>query len=192
MDRRTLLPAGLVALLVALTFWILPAIDEQVSLDDPIGAGDVIQVGQNVQFDPATGWNLESGLRAGTSTSGNYPESSTLTKDGVTFTVTTGSFDGTPRDLLDQLKKNNDKFGPDAADIQTGDLSSFQTAGGLSGVIARFTTTASDGLLAALSVDGDGIEVSVYGPASLPSDPELEREIVAMLRSINLVEGATS
>ncbi|MFD4327252.1 hypothetical protein ACFWQC_21605 [Nocardioides sp. NPDC058538] len=192
MDRRTLLPAGVVALLVAITFWVLPGVDSLVAVDDPIKAGDVIQVGRSVGFDPAVGWNLESGLRSGSATSGTYPDSATLTKDGVTFTVTTGEFDGSATALLAQLRKNNGKLGPNALDLQSGTAATFRTASEITGVIARFSTTTVEGLLGALVSDGQGIEVTVYGPADMAGDRHLENQIVAMLESVRLVDGDAS
>ncbi|MEU6137085.1 hypothetical protein [Nocardioides sp. NPDC047086] len=192
MDRRTLLPASVVALLVVITFWVLPSVDSSVAVDDPIKAGDVVQVGQGVEFDPAVGWNLESGLRAGTATSGTYPDSAKLTKDGVTLTVTTGEFDGTATALLAQLRRNNAKLGPNALDLQSGTAATFRTAGEITGVVARFSTTTAEGLLGALVSDGQGIEVTVYGPAAMASDRHLENQVVAMLESVRLVHGDAS
>lgn len=191
MDRRTLLPAGLVSLLVAVTFWVLPAIDSATAIDDPIVAGDVLRV-DTIQFTPATGWNLEQGLRAGTADSGTYPEQAVLTKNSVTFDVRTGAFSGSPRDLVEQIKRNNDKLGKDGADVQTGELTTFATDAGEKGVLARFRSTATEGLIGALVTDGTGVQITVYGPIGLADDTELENDIVAMIRSIDFSEGAAS
>lgn len=192
MNRRTLLPAGLVALLVAVTFWVLPAIDSSVAVDDPVRAGDVMQVGQWVEFDPAVGWNVESGLRAGTATAGSYPETVVLTKDGLTFSVQTGDFNGTAGALLAQLRRNNAKLGPNAVSLQTGTAGTLRTASGIDGVIARFSTTSAEGLLAALVSDDRGVEVTAYGPTDMPGDRRLENDVVGMLASIRLVDGDDS
>lgn len=189
MDRRTLLPAGLVAALVALTFWVLPAIDDATAVDDPTVAGDVIQVDE-IRFTPATGWNLEEGLRSGTADSGTYPEHAKLTKDSITFEVQTGGFAGSAKGLIDQIKKNNDKLGKDGADVRTGELTAFATSGGDKGVLARFTTTTSEGLIGAIVDDGTGVQITVYGPIGMADQPDLQNEIVSMIRSIERVEGA--
>ncbi|BBH71726.1 hypothetical protein ACTI_84110 [Actinoplanes sp. OR16] len=57
----------------AIASWILPAINDRVSVDDPIRAGDVIQVGPDVRFVPVTGANLVSGLRQGQPDVAGYP-----------------------------------------------------------------------------------------------------------------------
>jgi hypothetical protein len=192
MDKATLWPAGLVALLVAVAFWVLPAVDDAVSLDDPVRAGDVVQVGNVAQFDAAAGWNLEAGLRAGSSSSGIYPDQATLTKDGLTLNVLVGDFDGSSNDLLDQIRKNNDKLGPDAVAISTGPPTAIRTADGDRGVVATFTTASSEGLISAFVLDGTGIEITVYGPASLQTDNALAGDVVGMIRSIQRTEGAQS
>lgn len=191
MDRRTLLPAGVVAVLVAVTFWLLPFIDSHTAVNDPIKAGDVVRVG-DVQFAAATGWNLEDGLRAGTADSGTYPEQAVLAHDGVTFAVQSGDFTGTATTLLNQIKKNNDKLGSNGVDLHTSQLTAFETVSGAHGVLARFSTTNASGLIGAIVLGQTGIQVTVYGPTSLDSSPGLERDVVSMIRSIQPADGASS
>jgi hypothetical protein len=191
MDRRTLLPAGLVVLLVVVTFWVLPFIDSHTATDHPIHAGDIVRV-DGVEFVPATGWNLEAGLLAGTASAGSYPDQATLSHSGVTFSVETGSFTGTATDLLQQIEKNNDKLGADGVDFESGPVAVFESTRGERGVLARFSTTTAEGLIGALVLTGTGVQITVYGPKSLDSDPALESDVVSMIRSIQLVDGAAS
>lgn len=191
MDRRTLLPAGIVAALVALTFGVLPWIDSRLSVDDPARAGDVIRVGE-AAFAPAAGWNIESGLREGTSSSGLYPERAAVTRDGVTFSVVTGSFDGTPAALLRQIRRSNDRLGPDAVAIASGPATTVATTQGDEGAVARFTSANTEGLIAAFVFDGTGVEVVAYGPPGLTGSARLEADLVAMVRSVRPLDGATS
>lgn len=95
MDRTTLVPAAVVAAFVALTFWVLPAIDASISVEDPVRAGDVVQV-DTVEVVPATGWDLVSGVRQGDAkTTGTYPAQAVLTSGGLTFQVLVDDYDGT-------------------------------------------------------------------------------------------------
>ena len=187
MDRSTLLPAGLVAALVAVAMWLLPAVDGSLSVDDPARAGDVIRVGE-AEFAPAAGWNIESGLRAGGSSSGVYPERATVTRDGLSFAVTTGSFEGDARALLEQIRTSNDRLGPDAVAIDTGTPSTITNARGDRGALARFRTASSEGLIAAFVFEGLGVEVVAYGPAEVP-DGSLGTDVAAMVRSVRPLDG---
>lgn len=191
MDRRTLLPAGLVAALVALTFWALPTVNAQLTLDDPAAGGDVIRVA-DAQFSPAAGWNIESGLRAGTSSSGVYPEKASVTRDGVAFNVVTGSFDGDSAALLAQIEKSNDRLGPNAVAIASGPTTTIENSLGDRGVVARFSTASSEGLIAAFVFDGTGVEVVTYGPVDLREDAALEADVIAMIRSVRPLEADPS
>ena len=61
-DKRTIWPG--VVLLVVWPLWsqAMPWIDDQINLDNPIVAGDVINLGNGeVTFVPAVGWDLLSG-----------------------------------------------------------------------------------------------------------------------------------
>ncbi|MFS3130561.1 hypothetical protein ACLM5J_19320 [Nocardioides sp. Bht2] len=187
MDRSTLLPAGLVAALVAIAIWLLPAIDGALSVDDPARAGDVIRVGE-AEFAPAVGWNIEAGLRAGSSTSGTYPEKAVVTRGGLTFTLTTGAFDGTPRELVAQLRKNNDRLGPNAVAIDSSMPTTIVNAHGDRGALARFSSAGSEGLIGAFVFDGVGAEIVTYGPAEI-DDSALAADVVAMIRSVQSVQG---
>ncbi|WP_418062480.1 hypothetical protein [Pimelobacter simplex] len=191
MDRRTLLPAGLVAALVALTFGVLPWLDSRIAVDDPTRAGDVIRVA-DVEFTPAAGWNIEKGLRAGGSSTGVYPEQASVTRDGVTFNVVTGAFTGTPAALLRQIRRSNDQLGPNAVAIASGTPTAIVTAQGRDGVVARFTTASAEGLIAAFVLDGTGVEVVAYGPLDLAGSERLDADLVAMIRSVRSAKGATS
>ena len=62
-DRRTIWPG--VVLLVVWALWahVMPWLDEQIAVDNPIVAGDVINLGDGeITFVPAVGWELDSGV----------------------------------------------------------------------------------------------------------------------------------
>jgi hypothetical protein len=63
LDQRTIPFAAAAAAVWLLWAIVLPQIDERIAWDDPIRAGQRIQVTDDVTFAPAEGWGLLSGLR---------------------------------------------------------------------------------------------------------------------------------
>lgn len=185
MDRKTLLPAAVVVVLVALAMWGLPALDRAVPVDDPAQAGDVVRV-DDVEFDPAAGWSIDSGVLASDPPeSGGFPSTAEVSRDGFVFSVASDDFDGTPAELMAQLQKNNERLN-DGTVIDMGRVQTFQTAQGARGVIGRFTFTGGTGLVAAYVFDDTGVEVVLTGPVET-EDAQLEADVVSMIRSIRPV-----
>ena len=114
LDRRSFWPG--IVLLVVWAIWAhaMPWIDNQISLDDPIVAGDVVNLGAEGQltFVPAVGWNLDSGLRLTEGSEGRVgvPSSSSVSSDVVSYTVAVGNWEGTADELLDQMLRVNDSL----------------------------------------------------------------------------------
>ena len=182
MDRSTLVPAAVVAALVAVTFWGLPAINAAIEVDDPIRAGDVVQV-DSVEFVPVTGWDLVDGVRQGDAEStGQYPPQAVLTSGGLTFEVLVDDFDGTPGELLQQVQKNNERVKDTAFEV-AGRPITIENTEGDRGAFAAFTSAGSDGFLATYVFDGVGVEIVAIGPSAVDDDA-LSDGIVAMLRSV--------
>lgn len=190
MDRATLVPAAVVTALVVLAFWVLPAIDDHLQVDDPIRPGDVVQVG-SVELVPATGWNLVAGVRQGEAkATGMYPQQTVLTSGGLTFQVLVDDYDGTAAELLEQVERNNEQV-QDIAFAVSGDPTTIQNTDGDRGALATFTSADSDGFLAAYVFDGVGVEVVAVGPTSLSGD-RLGDEVARMLLSIRPADGSAS
>jgi hypothetical protein len=188
MDRTTLLPALVVAVFGILAFWGLPALNSAVSVTNPVRAGDVVQLGTSVQFTPAAGWDLAAGVRQGTAKAGIYPGTSQVVKDGVTFTIVADDYRGTPRQLLAQIRRNNDRVKDDENPVNiTGRPVTFTTTTGQTGALARFTAGQGMGLLAAFVFDGTGVEVVASGPGTISKDAE--NDLVGMLESVRPVAG---
>jgi hypothetical protein len=104
-DKRTIWP-GLV-LLVVWFVWsqAMPWINDQIEVDNPIVAGDVINLGNGeVTFIPAVGWDLVAGalLVEGDVTT-TVPTSATLVSETVSYSAKSGSWDGTAEELVDQM-----------------------------------------------------------------------------------------
>ncbi|XVU23058.1 hypothetical protein ACQPZJ_38210 [Actinoplanes sp. CA-054009] len=184
MDRRTLLPAAVVVLLFAVAVWIVPAINDRVSVDDPIRAGDVIQVGPAVRFVPVTGANLLTGLRQGEPGPAGYPGTAAVSYGGVVFEVIADTYRGTPAQLLAQIKKTNDglRVPDDAGFHVTGDPVTISNGRGEQGVAANFEGTNGTGLVAAFVFGETGVEVEIVGPRDVPDG--VARQIAGMLQSV--------
>ena len=86
LDKRTLGPG--IALLVIWFIWahVTPFINEQIELDDPVVAGDVMNLGDGeLTFVPAVGWNVESGQRVTDQVVQPPPQTVELSSDLVVY-----------------------------------------------------------------------------------------------------------
>ncbi|MEE3851938.1 hypothetical protein VZC37_16470 [Gordonia sp. LSe1-13] len=189
LDKATFLPAAVVAAIAVLMAVILPAIDDRIGYDDNVVAGDILELSGGVTFVPSVGWGITSGVRdnVGTPATG-YPRDAAVEDGGVAFSVRTGPFTGDSEALLEQIKDTNDALGSDFR--ITEDPVAIRTDDGTEGVIARFSNPQVDGVIAAFSVDGLGIQV--VGTAPLDYDESDAEELAAMIASINVrTEGET-
>ena len=112
-DRRTIWPGVVLLIVWALWSQAMPWINDQVKLDNPIVAGDVINLGNGeVTFVPAVGWDLLSGtlLTDGNEDAASIPSSATLLSETVSYSAKSGNWDGTAKELLDRMIKVNDSL----------------------------------------------------------------------------------
>lgn len=163
LDRRSFGLALTALVIYALWAWVMPWIDRQVAWDDPIRAGDSIQVTKNVTMTPPVGWGLAAGLRTSDKTnSGETAANQTvLYKDGITLSIITGPFDGTPARLVRQAERITGTGGD--FKVLT-DARTTTTSGNLKGVVEGFQSQRLAGILAGFVVDGTGIEIQIVGP----------------------------
>jgi hypothetical protein len=167
-ERRSLTPAVVVALLFAAAVWGFPAWNDAVGYRDPIQQGDVVQLGPSVAFLPAPGWNLVEGYRRGDpDKDGSYPKKATLTYDGVQFSVVIDTFTGTPPELLAQIKKTSDGYRTGAGLKVTGDVRTIVNGEGDRGAAADFDGTHVKGLVGAFVFGAVGAEIVMLGPDQL-------------------------
>ncbi|RMI13814.1 hypothetical protein EBM89_02970 [Cellulomonas triticagri] len=186
MDRRSI-PYALVALgVIALWAWVAPWVAAQVAWDDPIRAGEAIQVTDGTTLTAAPGWGVVSGLRTTDDTrSGQESAQQTvLVKDGVVFSILQGPFTEEPDRLLAQAERIT---GAGSSGFHvSGDERAVTTASGLRGVEQDFTSASSTGTVTAFVVDGTGIEIQVVGaPAQVTA---LTGEVDAMIASLTAEE----
>ena len=183
LDRRTFayaVPALVVYLLWA---WLVPWIDNQVPWDDPIRAGDVLQVTDDVTMTPSAGWGLVSGLRTSDKPRDGTvaTDQTVLTEDGIYFEVTQGPFTGSTRRLLRQINRISTTTGDPAGFSVTGSPRPLTTDSGLRGLVEGFESQRNVGVSAAFVVDDTGIEVQVIGTPEAMK--QKRRDIEAMLLS---------
>jgi hypothetical protein len=165
LDRRTL-PFAVGALAVWL-FWVLvvPRVEAAVPWSDETRPGDVFRVTPTVTVTPAAGWGVRSGLRTtDTTASGTTSDDVVLVADGVVFQITSGPWSGTPAQLLAEstaitgrLVGGNDFRVTEAA-------TTIRTRAGDTGALEGFATARTEGLIAALVLDGQGLQIQAAGP----------------------------
>ncbi|MBL7257721.1 hypothetical protein [Paractinoplanes lichenicola] len=190
LDRRRLKPALFVLVVALLLIYGWPAVNAVVPWDNPIKAGDVLDLGGGATAVPPVGWQLEDGTLVSDNT-GVSPARETvkLAKAGAVINMTGAAFDGTAAQFLDQVLQSQDAN----ADI-SGAPGTFTTTSGLAGVVRTASGPAGDELLAAF-------KMSVTSPASAPallvevstapnSFQQYSGEIEALLRSITPGSGA--
>ncbi|MFI5428270.1 hypothetical protein ACHMWU_17755 [Aeromicrobium sp. UC242_57] len=168
--------------MIALWAWIMPWVNDQVAWDDPVRAGESIQVTDDVTMTAASGWGVISGLRTTDETRGGEKAVGqvVLVKSGVAFTTLQGPFDGSARALLSSVERIAATGG---ADFHTSSsIRNVTTASGLRGVAQDFASGRNVGTVTTFVVGGVGIEVQVVGPeAQLAA---LSSETDAMIASL--------
>ena len=188
-DKRTIAPALAVLVFMVLMAVVLPNIDESVEYDDPIVAGDVMDlVGGTLTFVPAEGWNRVDGSLVGEGPAESVGSVSIVVVDDVVVSVTTGEFDGTPDELLDQINELNDTLQDPRGLGSAGPRQEVTTPGGLTGVAETFTGLDQRGVTGAFVVDVDGtsVGVQVVVKGSVESMSDRFEEITTMLDSMAL------
>jgi hypothetical protein len=176
LDKRGI-PYAIVALaLIALLHWVIPAIDNATSWNNPIAAGDVLNLGGGIRITPPVGWELKDGIR--TSQPPAVPvsadgASAQLSNGSATISVTGAAWGGTASELMDQYNRVRTKSNadPDRLFAATGDRSSITTDDGLTGVQESFTSLNDQGQSYAFVLDDTkGKSIGVVITASTPDD----------------------
>ena len=193
-DKRTIAPSLAVLVFVIVLAVGLPAVDDSVGYDDPIVAGDVMDlVGGTLTFVPAEGWNRIDGSFVGEGPAESVGSVSTVVLKDASVTIKTGDFDGTPDELLDQINELNETLQDPRGLGAAGPRQEITTASGLTGVAETFTGLDERGVAAAFVVDVDGtsvgVEIVVRGSAETIGE-HLE-EIATMLDTMALQDAGS-
>jgi hypothetical protein len=196
LDRRRLpLALGILAVILVMTV-VLPTIEHSVSWDDPVRAGDVIDMGSGITFVPPVGWQLERGTRVGdepvTGVTGAQVEA-LVVDGGVQVAVEASAFDGDADALLDQVDRLRD-------DSEAGTIDGTQvaaprgsvtTSSGLTGVAETVTAAGGDATVTAFAIDTGGSTVGLTVTVDAGPDQYGEHagDIDALVASIAVEEG---
>ncbi|MFJ7617423.1 hypothetical protein DBV08_13070 [Rhodococcus sp. KBW08] len=183
LDRTTILPAAIVLAVAIVMSIVIPQINDAVSYDDPVVAGDVMELQYGITFVPAPGWGITDGVReADTPVTGSFPPRAALVNGGAMFTVYTAPFTGDAQALLEQIKKTSDALATEKSLRVSDDSSAITTESGIRGVLTSYSNSSTDGVIAAFVVDGKGIEVVSTGPSDVA--PAITDDIARMIVSI--------
>ncbi|MFF5078740.1 hypothetical protein ACFY36_16935 [Actinoplanes sp. NPDC000266] len=191
LDKRSLLPAVVVAVIGLLLATVLPLIDRAVPLDDPIKAGERLDLGGGLVITPPVGWELEQGVRLGASTT--VPTSprtanAAVSNDGVTVNVDIAPFTGDPAALLDQLDENRSRSSLLPEFSITGGRSTIAAGSGLTGLAETYTSASAEGAITAFTLPAEGLGLTVSAQAPLGQIAAYQDQIAAMTRSLTREE----
>jgi hypothetical protein len=181
LDRRYIWPTLGVVLLVIFWTVIVPGIDEAMTADE-IPNGTVYTLAREVEFTPAPGWTLNGVASPAAPAIGIY-------RDGITFDIQSGAFNGTSDALLTEIKKTSKDF---KVEGDTFPLSLSNSAATGSGI--QIFGTDFSGYLYALVGPGTGdnretgVQVVVKGPPNIL--PQHQDEIDQMIGSIRFASGS--
>jgi hypothetical protein len=169
LDRRTF-PFAITALVVYLLWaYLVPAIDDAVPWTDETRPGDVLQVTPDLTLVPSVGWGVQSGLRTTDRTAGAAPPPVLLTKDGVLFRIEPGQWNGSAAELLAQITTITTTTAAAEGFHVTSGANTFVTRDGLTGVLETYAAERTEGVIAALVLEGQGLQIQAVGPpAQLP------------------------
>lgn len=175
-DRRTLPWAVVAAAVWALWVLVGPAVNAAIPWRDETRPGDVLRAAADVTVVPPVGWGLQSGIR--TSDRSNVgaaaPPPVILTNGGVQVVLRSTPWTGTATDLQAGATRIDDAQGPGTVDA--GAPATFTTDDGVPGVVESASSARTEGLIAAVVLDGTGVEAEVAGP------PEQVRDVAGPVR----------
>lgn len=184
LDRRTF-PFALVAMAVwVLWAYVVPAVDEATPWEAPIRPGDVLQLTSNATIVPPVGWGLQSGLRTTDRTRSGSPAAPiVLTRDGVLVQTTVGPWTGSAAELLRQVTAITTTTAQGQGFHVTSGTDTFTTRDGIPGVLEAFSAPRTEGVIAAVVIDGQGVQIQAAGPPEQAAG--LSRDVARMLTSIS-------
>lgn len=183
LDRRTWPPAlFVVAVFIVLTV-VMPRINAAIDWDDPVLAGEQLALTDSIVFTPVAGWDIEAGYRV--NDDGRRSGDATVAGEGVTFQVSSDSFEGTPDQLLDQVEKVTSRTSDPTFRVE-GNRTTLTTATGETGVAQPYSSVTGDGVVAAFVVAGTGLKVTAYGPpAQMTAAVDNIQTMIASIRTVD-------
>ena len=186
-DRRPIWPGVVLLIVWALWAHVMPWINDQIEIDNPIVAGDVINLGfGEVTFVPAVGWQLERGvlLTEGNEDAASIPAIALLSSDVVSYSAKSGPWEGTAEELADQMIDINDNLDNLLATDEQG-RTPITNADDVDGTIVYIEGVDSSALVATFVFDSEptpiGVEIEVVGTPGKLDD--LVREVAGRIET---------
>lgn len=177
-DRRTIWPGVVLLIVWALWSQAMPWIDDQINLDNPIVAGDVIDLGGDVTFVPAVGWDLLSGtLLVEGDTTTSVPSSAVLLSETVSYSAKSGNWDGTAEGLLDQVIDVNESL-DDLGVKDEQDRTSITNADGVPGELAYLVGVDQAALIVTFVFEPEGGGTKIGVEIEVRGEPDQLKELV--------------
>lgn len=194
LDRRSLLPGAVVAVVGILLSGVVPFVNDSVSWNNPIAAGDRVALGPRVVVTPPVGWQLVSGVRVGEQTVAPPAPAASLSDAGVTMTVGVEALPAGVDTLLTTVTDDVRGSAEGAGYRAQSDPVHLTTDGGLRGVAQRWSSPATTGIVAVVEVpaaDGSGspsgVVVRVSGPGNAMDS--VNADVERTLRSVARGDG---
>lgn len=187
LDRRTFPPALFVVAVFIIMIFVIPRVDAAIDLEDPVLAGEQLAIADRIVFTPTTGWNVEDGFRV--TDEDRRQGDVTISDSGVSFEISTDSFDDTPDALLDQVEKVTSRTDDPTFRVD-GNRTTLTTLTGETGVAQPYSSVNGDGVVATFVLDGTGLKIAAYGPPAQMT--AANDDIQTMIASIRTVEGNNS
>jgi len=172
LDRRTIAPAVVIAVIVAFYAVVIPYVDGFVDHDSAVQAGTSLVIGNDVSIVPPAGWEVtdRTALDAG---------SLELHNSGIIVNASVGPSTGE----LDDLLAYEDGVVDDAeSGVVHHEASSIVAADGTAGLEEHWDGVNTEGLLAVFSDGTLGVVISVEGPQ--PMVTRHQQELDQMIASV--------
>lgn len=184
LDQRTF-PFAIIALAVwVLWAYVVPAVDDAIPWEDPIRPGDVLQLTRDATIVPPVGWDLQSGLRTTDQPrTGFVPGPIVLAHDGLLIQITSGPWTGNAAELLQQVTAITTTTAQGEGFNVTSGADTFTTRDGTPGVLETFSAPRTEGVIAAVVIEDDGVQIQAVGPPAQAAS--LARDVGRMLTSIS-------
>ena len=164
--------------------YVVPAIDDATPWEDPIRPGDVLQLTGDATIVPPVGWGLQSGLRTTDRPRSGFSAGPVmLAHDGQLVRITVGPWSGSAAELLGQVTAITTTTAQGQGFHVTSGADTFSTRDGIPGVLETFSSPRTEGLIAAVVIDSDGVQIQAVGPPAQAAG--LARDVQRMLTSIS-------
>lgn len=186
LDRRTLVPALVVAVVGILFGGVLPLVNNAIDYDDETVSGDVLVVSKGITVVPPVGWQLQSGLRSSDTGISPAVPPIVLSSSGATVTVSAIASAEDADAILDDFNTLAGKTAERPKFTVTGGRVSTTSDSGVAGTLERYAGVGVEGLLAVHTFPERDVAVAVQveGPPGQLStvQPDIDQILQSLQR----------